>query len=619
MMRGYRLPFGLLFLAVLAAMLLASRLALRSGDDASQHTRTIATFDAIARAETDLDRDVLLVAASELPNYDPFVTHGRALEAALDGVEGQVLALGAADSAAAWRQYSVLMARKLSLADRIKRTAAFANNEEAYLPAALDAYAAHGDPVITRALRRVLVLALTVKLPDDLMARLERGLPAATGGGEAAALAQHTRMLAGQRLRLRDAVDAYFQVPSHARMAMARTLYMNAYAARQDSRRRLLKGLILAAGGLLPLLAGLLLLLLRAERQNRHALERLRKLGTAVEQSPIAIMITDADGAIEYVNPQFETITGYAFAEARGKNPRLLKSGRTDPAQFRALWATIRSGMTWQGELINRRKDGTELIEQAVISPIADASGRITHYVGMKQDVTQLRRQEDLLSSVHVDLEQLLFATCHDLQEPARQIATMAQLLEHAVPEGLPEEARFALQAILTESAQLRIFVAGLSEFARAGHSRHAFTDVDLNTLLTALVRDLAGDEEYISLAALPVVPGDPAQLFILFDTLLSNALKFRSPERPLAIAVGACREGDLWRFDIEDNGIGIEARYLPTLIRPFSRLHPRTRYPGSGLGLITALRIARQHNGTLSIRSVPGQGTTVQVWLQGR
>ncbi|OIQ91051.1 phytochrome-like protein cph1 [mine drainage metagenome] len=618
MMRGYRLPFLLLLLAVLGATLLASRLALQSGDDTSLHTRTIASFDAIARAETDLDRDVLQVAAAALPNYDPFVVHTRALRAALDQAEAQVRALGAGDSAAEWQHYRALITQKLTLADHIKRTAAFANNEENYLPAAVEAYAAHADPATIRALRQALILVLSVKIPDDLPERLQRVLPRGAARTEAATLTLHAHMLAEQRLRLRDAVDAYFQVRSHASMTAARRLYMSAYAARQEGRHRLLKALIMGSAGLLPLLAGLLALLLRAERQNRQTLEHMRKLGTAVEQSPIAIMITDAEGTIEYVNPQFQTITGYTAAEACGKTPRLLKSGRTDPAQFRALWSTIRSGMTWQGELINRRKDGSDLIEQAVISPIADENGHITHYVGMKQDITQLRRQEDLLSSVNVDLEQLLFATCHDLQEPARQIATMAQLLERTLPAGLSEEAGFALGAILTESAQLRVFVAGLSEFARAGQSRHAFSEVDLNALLAALVREMDGAGDSISLSALPVVPGDPARLFILFDTLLSNALKFRSPDRPLAITVSACRDGDLWRFEIKDNGIGIEARYLPTLIRPFSRLHPRTRYPGSGLGLITALRIARQHNGTLSIQSEPDRGTTVQVWLRG-
>lgn len=121
----------------------------------------------------------------------------------------------------------------------------------------------------------------------------------------------------------------------------------------------------------------------------------LQKLSRAVEQSPDSIIITDLDANIEYVNDAFETITGYSREEVVGKNPRMLQSGKTPQAVYQDLWAKLTHGESWRGELINRRKDGTEIIESAIIAPIRQADGMITHYVSVKQDITKIKEATD--------------------------------------------------------------------------------------------------------------------------------------------------------------------------------------------------------------------------------
>jgi len=121
----------------------------------------------------------------------------------------------------------------------------------------------------------------------------------------------------------------------------------------------------------------------------------LRKLSTAVEQSPVTVVITDSQGTIEYVNPAFTATSGYTAAEALGQNPRLLKSGKTDAAGYAEMWATIAGGSPWVGQFQNRRKDGSLYWEEAVIAPIRDAAGAITHFIGIKQDVTVRREAEE--------------------------------------------------------------------------------------------------------------------------------------------------------------------------------------------------------------------------------
>ena len=127
---------------------------------------------------------------------------------------------------------------------------------------------------------------------------------------------------------------------------------------------------------------------------------QLHNLSQAVEQSPAVVMITDTAGNIEYVNPKFTEVTGYTSAEVMGKNPRILKSGRTPPETYRTLWSTITAGDTWQGEILNSKKTGELFWEMASISPITDKSGTITHFIALTEDITERKQmQEQILRS----------------------------------------------------------------------------------------------------------------------------------------------------------------------------------------------------------------------------
>jgi len=125
--------------------------------------------------------------------------------------------------------------------------------------------------------------------------------------------------------------------------------------------------------------------------ERRKADQRLRSLSAAVEQSPVSIVITDLDGNIEYVNPKFTAITGYAFEEVLGRNSRILKSGETSEEEYRNLWETIKSGLAWKGTFHNKKKNGELYWVTATLCPIRDASGAPTHYLAVKEDITQQR------------------------------------------------------------------------------------------------------------------------------------------------------------------------------------------------------------------------------------
>ena len=134
------------------------------------------------------------------------------------------------------------------------------------------------------------------------------------------------------------------------------------------------------------------------ERKNIE--NKLIVLSKAIEASPAIIVITDADGSIEYVNPKFTDVTGYSNEEAIGKNPRMLKSGRTDGDVYIDLWNTLSSGNEWKGFFKNRKKNGDVYFESATIAPVKNHKGETTNYIAVKEDLTEKRYMEDSLEEI---------------------------------------------------------------------------------------------------------------------------------------------------------------------------------------------------------------------------
>ncbi len=147
---------------------------------------------------------------------------------------------------------------------------------------------------------------------------------------------------------------------------------------------------------------------LRDITERKQAYEKLQQLSRAVEQSPASIVITNTDGIIEYVNPRFTLVTGYSSEEVLGKNPRLLNTDQTPQGTHRNLWDTLTNGREWQGEFVNRKKNGELYYESAIISPILDANGVTTHYLAVKEDITARKRAEVELQLANQKLQEQL-------------------------------------------------------------------------------------------------------------------------------------------------------------------------------------------------------------------
>ncbi|MCM2327101.1 MAG: PAS domain S-box protein, partial [Lysobacter sp.] len=187
-------------------------------------------------------------------------------------------------------------------------------------------------------------------------------------------------------------------------------------------------------------------MIVRDTTERRASEARLRKLSLAVEQSPESIVITNLEGEIEYVNEAFVRASGYAREELLGRNPRVLKSGRTPAEVYRAMWETLSRGEPWKGEFRNRRKDGTEYVEFAIVAPIRQADGRITHYVGVKEDITERKRLGEELDRYRHHLADLVRVRTAELAQ-ARERAEATSRAKSLVLANMSHEIRTPMNA----------------------------------------------------------------------------------------------------------------------------------------------------------------------------
>ena len=376
-----------------------------------------------------------------------------------------------------------------------------------------------------------------------------------------------------------------------------------------------------------------------------HLFEQIRKLSLAVEQSPESIVITDLDGCIEYVNEAFVRNSGYSREDVLGQNPRVLNSGKTPRATFDSLWATLLRGETWHGEFVNQRKDGSEYIELAVITPIRQPDGRVTHYVAIKEDISEKKRNAQELERYRGHLEELVAERTAQLTE-ARERAEAASQAKSAFLANMSHEIRTPMNAILGLTHMLAR--GGLTPRQRetlgkvegaANHLLSIVNDIlDLSkieagkfSLQTSEFRladllDQVGTLVQASLAAkdlsyschaegLPaVLSGDSTRLRQALLNYLGNAIKFTPAGGvTLSVSVQERRGSDLLlRFAVADTGIGIAPADLAGLFQPFVQVDNSSarRYTGTGLGLVITRRLARLMGGEAGAESRPGHGS---------
>lgn len=245
----------------------------------------------------------------------------------------------------------------------------------------------------------------------------------------------------------------------------------------------------------------------------------------------------------------------------------------------------------------------------ATVSPMtADA------VVWVARDITDRKQMEEELRRSNAELQQFAYVASHDLQEPLRMVTSYLQLLERRYKNHLDADAYDFIEFAVDGARRMKQLINDLLAYSRVGTRGKPFEPTDCEAVVRQVLADLqltiADSGAQITLDPLPTVMGDDAQLAQLFQNLLSNALKFRN-EQPPQIHVGAKQGQDGWTFWVQDNGIGLEPDYADRIFVIFQRLHSRTEYPGTGIGLAICKKIVERHGGRIWVESGLGPGTT--------
>ncbi len=380
--------------------------------------------------------------------------------------------------------------------------------------------------------------------------------------------------------------------------------------------------------------------------------DQLRKLSLAVEQSPNSVVITDVDANIEYVNNAFVVATGYPREEVIGQNPRILQTGKTPAEAYATMWRTLHQGRPWKGELHNRRKDGSEFIELAIIAPLRQSDGRISHYVAVKEDITEKKLVDLELDAHRHHLEELVQSRTEELTR-AREQADAANQAKSSFLANMSHEIRTPMNAIIGLTHLLRQDGLTPKQAARldkidgaehhllavindildlskieAGQMQIEDVDFPLSEVVDHVVSIIGqsarekGLQLEIDCGSVPLwLRGDPTRVRQALLNFAGNAVKF-SEKGTIALRARVLDDSDgemLVRFEVEDSGVGIAPEQIVRLFEAFQQVDNSItrKYGGTGLGLAITRRLAALMGGEVGADSTPGKGSTF--WFTAR
>jgi PAS domain S-box-containing protein len=358
---------------------------------------------------------------------------------------------------------------------------------------------------------------------------------------------------------------------------------------------------------------------------RKTAEKKLHLLNHAVEQNPVAIVITDPDGKIEYVNPEFTAMTGYTLEEVLGEYPRILKSGQQTEVFYQKLWNTISSGTSWEGEFRNKKKNGEIYWQESSISPILDEHGAITHYVAVMEDVTEKKKMiEDLVRAKEKAEESdrlksaFLANMSHEIRTPMNGIIGFTDLLKEHKLKG-KDKIKY-INIIKKSGERMLNTINDLIEISQieSGTMDTDMININLNDLMDSLYYHFMPEAankglEFSCHKHLPdydaMIESDGNKLNAIFLNLIKNAIKYTSVGR---IDFGYHLNDSMIEFFIKDTGIGIETDRQRIVFDRFVQadMSMTKPYEGAGLGLSIAKAYVEMLGGEIWLESMPDVGS---------
>ena len=368
--------------------------------------------------------------------------------------------------------------------------------------------------------------------------------------------------------------------------------------------------------------------------ERKHAEQEIRKLSRSVEQSPTIVVITDLQGNIEYVNPQFYKVTGFSPEEVIGRNPKILKSGNTSKMVYRSLWESITSGNEWYGEIQNRKKNGELYWESANIFPLKNEYGQITHFIGMKEDITFRKNMEEDLINAKEKAEEsdklkssFLANMSHEIRTPMNAIIGFSQLLSDA--ETSEEEKSHYISLIQNSSNDLLGLIDDIIDISKieAGQIKifksQYFIDNILLEIYDSYSEFLKTKKTKSDIKLVYKKPKGSEKIVLFTDidrfkqiirNLISNAIKFTDTGTiEFGFFVDYDNKYSSVRFYVKDTGIGIANDKLEIIFDSFRQASVSNTkiYGGTGLGLAITKKMVELLGGRIWVNSTLEKGST--------
>jgi PAS domain S-box-containing protein len=345
-----------------------------------------------------------------------------------------------------------------------------------------------------------------------------------------------------------------------------------------------------------------------------------------IEASMDPLVIISREGQIADVNLATESVTGVP----RG---RLIGSDFCDyfsePEKARAAYRQVfADGLVHDYPLVIRHASGrlTDVLYNATV--FCNQAGEVEGAFATARDVTKQKQAESEtkhymqeLERSNAELQDFATIASHDLQEPLRKVMAFGEHLKEHSGDNLDELGRDYLARMQSAALRMSVLIEALLQYSRVATRAQPFQPVDLLAVVFGVVADMeeriAKSHARIELVPVPKVMADPTQMRQLMQNLVANALKFQNPgTRPVVVIEGRTTDQGWCEISVRDNGIGFEEKHLERIFRPFQRLHGRSEYEGSGMGLAICRKVVARHGGTITAHSSPGEGSTFVVTL---
>jgi len=362
--------------------------------------------------------------------------------------------------------------------------------------------------------------------------------------------------------------------------------------------------------------------------KRKLATDELRKRSRALEQSPLSIIITDINGGIAYLNHKFTELTGYTINDVKGKNTRILKSGHTSDEQYAILWKTLLSGEEWKGEFYTRIKDGSFIWESASISPITNKDGKITHFLAIKEDITEKKKTMQELISAKEKAEEsdhlksaFLANMSHEIRTPMNGILGFSELLKE--PDLTGEEHEFYIDLIEKSGARMLNIINDIVDISKieSGQMNLSISKTNINEQMEYIFKFFKPEAEKKGIHLkinntqpdqLVSLETDQQKLYAILSNLVKNSIKYTfTGEVEFGYLLKENESSELV-FYVKDTGIGIPKERQTAIFERFvqSDIFDKDALQGAGLGLSIAKAFVEMLNGKIWLESEEGKGS---------